>query len=105
MATNLIRHTIYKQAVNPICQLCGKYEETIGHIASGCGMLHSTKYTKRHDKVCAYLRWCILQNEGRTVVPNWKQHKAADTPSICLTDGCTLMYNMKQRVDHGVATN
>eukprot|EP00957_Ditylum_brightwellii_P139938 10663678-Ditylum_brightwellii.AAC.1 len=39
------------------------------------------------------------------VVPNWRQHKAEATPSICLETGRTLMYNMKQRVGHGVAAN
>eukprot|EP00957_Ditylum_brightwellii_P199830 15233753-Ditylum_brightwellii.AAC.1 len=82
-----------------------RHNETISHIASRCDMLHDTKYTKHHEKVCEYLHWCILQDEGRTVGPNWKKHKAADTPSLCLTDGCILMYNMKQKVDHGVAAN
>eukprot|EP00957_Ditylum_brightwellii_P130503 9955872-Ditylum_brightwellii.AAC.1 len=75
------------------------------HIASRCNILCSTKYTKYQDKVCAYLHWYILQDEGRTIVPNWQQHKAKETPLICLEDGCTLMYNIKQRVDHGVAAN
>eukprot|EP00957_Ditylum_brightwellii_P144990 11043022-Ditylum_brightwellii.AAC.1 len=40
------------------------------------------------------------------VVPNcWHHHKSAETPSICLDKGRTLMYNMKQRVEHTIATN
>eukprot|EP00957_Ditylum_brightwellii_P037474 2834154-Ditylum_brightwellii.AAC.1 len=105
MTANLICHKIYKQAVNPLCRLCRKYKETIAHITSRCNMLCGTKYSKCHNKVCAYLHWCILQDEVRIVVPNWRQHKAAETLSICLEDGCTLMYNKKQRIDHGVAEN
>eukprot|EP00957_Ditylum_brightwellii_P024179 1822763-Ditylum_brightwellii.AAC.1 len=82
MATNLICHKIYKQAVNSLCQLCGKYDETIVNIASGCNMLCSTKYTKHHNK-----------------------NKAEESLTICLEDGHTLMYNMKQRVNHGMAAN
>eukprot|EP00957_Ditylum_brightwellii_P036437 2759212-Ditylum_brightwellii.AAC.1 len=105
MDANLICHSMYKQAVNPLCQICGKYNETIAHIASGCNMLHGTKYTKCYDNVCAYLHKCILQDEGRAVFPNWRKHKATDTPSICLTDSYTLMYSTKQKVDHGVTVN
>eukprot|EP00957_Ditylum_brightwellii_P055585 4212482-Ditylum_brightwellii.AAC.1 len=86
MATNFVCHEIYKQAVNPLCCLCGKHNETIAHIASGCDMLHGTKYVERHDK-----------DEGQSVVPNWKQHKAEETPSICLGAGRTLMYDMTQK--------
>eukprot|EP00957_Ditylum_brightwellii_P149603 11392041-Ditylum_brightwellii.AAC.1 len=105
MATNFVRHKIYKQAVNPLCHLCGKHNETIPHIASGCVMLRSTKYVERHNKVYKYLHLCVLQNEGRSVVPNWKQHKAEETPFICLGTGRTLMYDMTQKVDHAVSAN
>eukprot|EP00957_Ditylum_brightwellii_P075869 5765961-Ditylum_brightwellii.AAC.1 len=46
-------------------------------------------------------------NKGaqRPVVLNWHQHKVVETPLICLETGCTLMYNMTQRVDHAIATN
>eukprot|EP00957_Ditylum_brightwellii_P012608 952995-Ditylum_brightwellii.AAC.1 len=87
MATNYICITIYKHAVNPLCCMCG------------------TKYTEWHNKVCTYLHWCILKDVQRHVVPNWQQHMAAETPSICLEDGNTLMYNMKQCVYHAVTAN
>eukprot|EP00957_Ditylum_brightwellii_P174871 13315117-Ditylum_brightwellii.AAC.1 len=76
MATNFVRHKIYKKA----------HKKTIPHIASGCDMLRGTKYVERHNK-----------DEGRSVVPNWKQHKAEETTSISLGAGCTLMYNMTQK--------
>eukprot|EP00957_Ditylum_brightwellii_P115360 8797345-Ditylum_brightwellii.AAC.1 len=105
MATNFVCHEIYKQAVNPLCRLCGKHNETIPYIASGCNMLRGTKYVEHHNKVCKYLHWCILQDEGQSIVPNWKQHKAEETPSICLGEGHTLMYDMTQKVDHTIFAN
>eukprot|EP00957_Ditylum_brightwellii_P085102 6470310-Ditylum_brightwellii.AAC.1 len=50
MATNFVCHEIYKQAVNPLCRLCGKHNKTIAYIASGCNMLRGTKYVEHHDK-------------------------------------------------------
>eukprot|EP00957_Ditylum_brightwellii_P095341 7262435-Ditylum_brightwellii.AAC.1 len=105
MATNFVCHEIYKQAVNPLRRLCGKHNKTIPHIASGCEMLPGTKYVERHDKVCKYIHWCVLQDEGHMVVPNWKQHKADKTLSICLGAGRTLMYDMTQRVNHTISAN
>eukprot|EP00957_Ditylum_brightwellii_P110235 8408074-Ditylum_brightwellii.AAC.1 len=105
MSTNFICHEIYKQAVNLLCRLCDKYNETIPHIASGCNMLCGTKYVEHHNKVCKYLHWCVLQDKGRTVVPNWHQQKADKTSSICLGAGRTLMYNMTQRVDCAISAN
>eukprot|EP00957_Ditylum_brightwellii_P150294 11445783-Ditylum_brightwellii.AAC.1 len=62
-------------------------------------------YVERYDKVCKYLHWCVLQDKGPTVVPNWHQHKTDKTPSLCLGVGHTLMYNMTQRVDHAISAN
>eukprot|EP00957_Ditylum_brightwellii_P034430 2611720-Ditylum_brightwellii.AAC.1 len=39
MATNYICSTIYKQAVNLLCHICGKWKEIISHIVSGCDTL------------------------------------------------------------------
>eukprot|EP00957_Ditylum_brightwellii_P163125 12421242-Ditylum_brightwellii.AAC.1 len=64
MATNFVHHEIYKQAVNLLCRLYRKHNKTIVHIASGCNMLCCFKYVERHDKVCKYLHWCVLQDEG-----------------------------------------
>eukprot|EP00957_Ditylum_brightwellii_P049022 3719581-Ditylum_brightwellii.AAC.1 len=50
MATNFVRHEIYKQAVNPLRRLCGKHNETIAHIASRCDMLRGTKM--KADQLC-----------------------------------------------------
>eukprot|EP00957_Ditylum_brightwellii_P078392 5961381-Ditylum_brightwellii.AAC.1 len=105
ITNNYVHHEIYKQVVNPLCNLCGKHNKTIPHIASSCDMIRGTKYVEHHDKVCKYLYWCVLQDEGQIVAPNWHQHKANKTPSICLGAGCTLMYNMIQRVDHAVSAN
>eukprot|EP00957_Ditylum_brightwellii_P054063 4095265-Ditylum_brightwellii.AAC.1 len=87
MATNFVHHKIYKQAVNLLCQHFRKHNKTTAHIASGCNMLCGTKYVERHNKVCKYPHWCVLQDEGRSVMPNWKQHKTKETPSICLGTG------------------
>jgi hypothetical protein len=72
MVTNHIRKEIFKQVDDPLCCLCSKENKTISHIVSGCKMLAGTKYTKRHNKFCQYLHWCILQDFHIPVNPNWQ---------------------------------
>eukprot|EP00957_Ditylum_brightwellii_P052816 4004147-Ditylum_brightwellii.AAC.1 len=90
MTTNYIRKNFYEQAIIPLRCMCGKWNKTTSHIASGCDMLQGIKFMEQYDKVCAYLHWCILQDVQQPVVLNGHQHKAAKAPSICLDEGHTL---------------
>jgi hypothetical protein len=103
LATNYIRKNIFKQDVNPICRLCCKENETISHIVSGCEALAGTKYTERHNQICKYLHWCMMQDNRLPVNPNWHAHKPS--PAICMTDKITLMYDMTQEVDGAAGGN
>eukprot|EP00957_Ditylum_brightwellii_P096582 7355764-Ditylum_brightwellii.AAC.1 len=103
MATNYACHTICKQAINLLYCMCGKLNKTIPHLTSGCDILHGTKYTEHHDKVCTYLHWYILQDNGIPVITNWKQHNPDS--SLFVGDKQTIMHNMKQQIDQPITSN
>ena len=44
LTTRSYHHRIIKDGTDPQCRLCGKYEETIDHIVSGCPELAKTEY-------------------------------------------------------------
>ena len=52
IATNSIRHSVYKENVANSCRICGSAEETVAHITTECQML-AQRYCKerRHDQV------------------------------------------------------
>ena len=55
LATRSYHHRIMKDGTDPQCRICGKYEETINHIISGCPELAKTEYIHRHNKASSYL--------------------------------------------------
>eukprot|EP00957_Ditylum_brightwellii_P171002 13017743-Ditylum_brightwellii.AAC.1 len=60
-------------------------------------MLAGTKYTKRHNKICQYLHWCILKDFNVAVNPNWWKHKPK--PATLISNQLLVTYNMTQEVD------
>eukprot|EP00957_Ditylum_brightwellii_P211010 15365662-Ditylum_brightwellii.AAC.1 len=66
-------------------------------------MLVGTKYTKRHDKICQYFHWCILQDYNVAVNPNWWKHKPK--PATLINNQLLVTYDMTQEVDKAVKAN
>ena len=48
---NQLNKTKDKQPVSPKYRLCGKKEDTVMHLASGCLKLAQKQYKRRHDNV------------------------------------------------------
>jgi hypothetical protein len=46
------------------CRLCHQFEETADRIMSACPVLAKKQYIKRHDGVCAQLRFNICKELG-----------------------------------------
>ena len=55
--TNYYRRNILNDGTDPMCRICGQYQETIDHIVAGCPELAKTEYLHRHDKAASYLHW------------------------------------------------
>ena len=48
--TNYYRNKILKDGTDPMCRICGKFQETVDHLVSGCPELAKTEYMQRHNK-------------------------------------------------------
>ena len=57
--TNYYRNKILKDGTDLMCRICGKFQETVDHLVSGCPELAKTEYLQRHNKAAAYLHWTI----------------------------------------------
>eukprot|EP00957_Ditylum_brightwellii_P018990 1429507-Ditylum_brightwellii.AAC.1 len=86
-----------------MCHLCGKFNESIAHITSGCPMLLDSKYKKHHDEICTYLHWCISRDHNMLVSNSWHRHNSQ--PATKFSDHNNLHYGMTVEVDHGVSAN
>ena len=58
---NYYRRNILNDGTDPMCRICGQYQETIDHIVAGCPELAKTEYVHRRDKAASYLHWNICR--------------------------------------------
>ena len=62
LKTKYMQAKIIKNTADPKCRICGRFQETVHHIVSGCPELSKTEYVHRHNKVAAYVHWNICRN-------------------------------------------
>ena len=60
--TNYYRNKILKDGTDPMCRICGQFQETVDHLVSGCLKLAKTEYIQRHNKAAAYLHWTVCKH-------------------------------------------
>ena len=54
------------------CRLCGKAQETVAHVLSGCSVLAQTKYLSRHNAALKILFFELLKSyQLIKVIPPW----------------------------------
>ena len=75
LATRLYHSNIIKDCTNPLCRMCGKFDESVDHVISGCPELAKTKYIQRHDKAASHIHWKVGQSYGIDTTDKWYDHK------------------------------
>ena len=54
------------------CRMCGKAQESVAHVLSGCSVLAQTKYLSRHNSALKILFFELLKSYQLTeVIPPW----------------------------------
>ena len=104
LATRVYQNKITKnEKISPLCRLCGKYNETIDHIVSGCPVLAATEYTKRHNKVAAYIHWQICRHHNITTEAHkWYEH---EPPTVVENQDVTVLWDMAIHTDREIKAN
>eukprot|EP00957_Ditylum_brightwellii_P060937 4626334-Ditylum_brightwellii.AAC.1 len=74
LATNSIKHKIFKLDCSPLCRLCQQKDKTVQHIVSACPKLAGTKYTKHHNDVACYMHWNLLTERDIEMTAQWWKH-------------------------------
>ena len=92
LQTRWHQHNILKKPeVDPKCRLCGRFNEAIDHLVSGCPELAKTEYIHRHNTCTGrsakslVLRW---RNDGMSMNP-WLSPRRTASP-FCGTYPSTL---------------
>lgn len=71
LRTRFFRATIQKEAIDPMCRVCGKEVESVGHLASGCSVLAQKQYKKRHDRMGLRVYWELCRKYGMKCADVW----------------------------------
>ena len=84
--TRAFRSRVMGKAVSPVCRVCRRAPETIGHILSCCPPLQWTMDKERHDKVL-YQVVRTLAGKFGIVLPSDLQWGPARWKGVCVLEG------------------
>ena len=62
LAKRFCDSNIIKDGSNPLCRMCGKFDESADHVNSGCPELGKSEYIQRHDNASSHIHWKVCQN-------------------------------------------
>ena len=76
LSTKAYHHKILEDRTDPKCRMCGKYDETVDHIVSGCPELAKTEYINRHNKAASYIHWAVCKHYNiPSTTAKWYDHQ------------------------------
>ena len=103
LPTRWYQYNILKKPdVDPKCRLCGRFDETIDHLVSGCPELAKTKYIHHHNKAAAHMHWKICKEFGIEVKERWYEH---EPKTVTWNDSVTIPWDMPIHTDRTIAVN
>ncbi|KXJ16764.1 uncharacterized protein LOC110235072 [Exaiptasia diaphana] len=100
--TNYYRNKILKDGTDPMCRICGKNQETIDHLVSGCSELAKTEYIHRHNKATAYLHWAICKHYNIEVKDKYYEHEPSTVED---NEEATILWDMPIQTDREIKAN
>ena len=100
--TNYYRNKILKDGTDPMCRICGQFQETVDHLVSGCPELAKTEYTQRHNKAAAYLHWTICKHYNIKVQD---KHYEDESATVTENQTSTILWDMPIQTDKEIKAN
>jgi len=100
--TNYYRNKILKDGTDPMCRICGQFQETVDHLVSGCPELAKTEYIQRHVKAAAYLHWTIYKHYNIKVQDKHYEHEPASETE---NQTATILWDIPIQTDKEIKAN
>ena len=103
LPTRWYQHNELKELdVDPKCRLCGHFDETIDHLASGCPELAKAEYIHRHNKAAVHMHWKICKEFCIELKERWHEH---EPKTVTENDSVTLLRDIPIHTDRTIAAN
>ena len=87
---------ILKTSKDAKCRKCGRFDETVAHIISGCPEMAQGVYLHRHNAVTSYLHWMLCQLHGLKSNALWYEHEPS---KIVENEKVKLLYDFNVYTD------
>ena len=87
---------ITKTTTDPLCRRCGKFNETVAHIVSGCPDLAQGVYLNRHNAVASYIHWQLSKKENLPCSSSWYDH---EPHKVVENENIKVLYDFTIRTD------
>ena len=84
------------------CRVCKNEPETIFHVLAGCNVLAKKEYLVRHNAVCKYIHYKVLEAYSIPRGENWFAHSPKD---VILGNGVEVVYDQVIATDRPVGAN
>lgn len=84
------------------CRVCRSEPETIFHVLAGCNVLAKNEYLKRHNAVCKYIHFKILEAFSIPRGENWYAHSPRD---VVMGNGVEVVYDQVIATDRPLGAN
>ena len=81
---------ILKNGSDDRCRICKKDPETIFHLLGACDVLAKREYFTRHNDICRYLHYKILEYYKMEVGKNWFMH---NPPDVVIDKDVEIIYD------------
>ena len=68
---NLVKANIGESQGDSLCRVCGKVDESIHHIVSGCSKLAQKECKRRHDHLGKIVHWKLARKCNSEAGGKW----------------------------------
>ena len=96
LLTKWHKTNITKTTTDPLCRRCGKFNETVAHIVSGCPELAQGVYLSRHNAVAGYIHWKLCKRENLPCSSSWYDH---EPHKVVENENIKVLYDFTIRTD------
>ena len=94
---NLVKAKIGKSQRDSLCRACGKVDESIDHIVSGCSKLAQKEYKRRHDNLGKIIHWKLARKCNFEAGDKWYEH---EPERVLENEDYKILWDFSVQTDH-----
>ena len=94
---NLVKAKIDKSQGDSFCRVCGKVDESIDHIVTGCSKLAQKEYKRKHDNLGNIVHWKLARKCNFQAGYKWHEY---EPESALENEDYKILWDFSTQTDH-----